>query len=114
MLVRVDADTLTGRSDQPAVMGSTFVSAECARRLLCNAGVIPYRANPNGDVLDIGRKSRTIPPKMHLAMLARDDFECQFPGCSHDMFLQGHHIHEWLRPGKVARSREWKPPLGNR
>ena len=80
-------------------MGSTSVSAECARRLLCNARVIPYRANTNGDVLDIGRKSRTIPPKMNLAMLARDEFRCRFPGCSHSLFLQGHHVHHWGNNG---------------
>jgi 5-methylcytosine-specific restriction endonuclease McrA len=99
MVVRVDADTLIGRSTQPAVMGCTNVSAETARRLLCNAAVIPFRVDSDGDVLDIGHRSRAIPPKMRLAMLARDDFHCRFPGCAHTSFLDGHHVLHWENGG---------------
>ena len=94
-MVRVDADTLLGRSDQPAVMGRTYVPAETARRSLCDCGVIPYRTNDAGDVLDIGRKSQSIPTAMRRAMLARDGFGCRFPGCSHHRFLHGHHVQHW-------------------
>jgi hypothetical protein len=102
MMVRVDADTLIGRTDHPAVTGSTYVSAETARRLLCDCGVVPYRADPDGNVLDIGRKSRTIPPAIRRALFVRDEHQCQFPGCAHRLFTQAHHVHHWEHGGRTS------------
>ena len=102
MMVRVDADTLLGRSDRPTVMNTTFVSAEAARRILCNAAVIPYRTDGNGNVLDIGRKTRVVPVAIERAVLARDEHRCQVPGCHHTRYLNSHHIHHWGRGGPTA------------
>jgi len=54
--------------------------------------------NANGDPLSIGRKTRVIPPSMRRALLARDRC-CQYPGCSHDRYVEGHHIVHWAYGG---------------
>jgi hypothetical protein len=49
VMVHIDATWLNGE-----VQGAG-VSAEISRRLLCDAGVIPVRDDPEGNPLDVGR-----------------------------------------------------------
>ena len=49
----------------------------------------------------IGRRTRTISPSLRRALTLRDH-GCTFPGCTHDRFLQGHHIHHWLHGGATT------------
>jgi hypothetical protein len=74
------------------------VSAETFRRLACDAGLVPAVVDGRGNVLDIGRKTRTIPPAIRRALVIRDR-GCRFPGCTHTRFLQAHHIEHWLHGG---------------
>jgi hypothetical protein len=48
-------------------------------------------------VLDVGRKTRTIPSALRRALLARDR-HCQFPGCTARR-CDGHHIQHWAEGG---------------
>jgi hypothetical protein len=80
----------------------TSGSAETARRILCDCAVTPYRADERGDILDIGRRSRTIPAAIRRAMFARDGNQCRWPNCSHQLFLEGHHVHRWENGGPTA------------
>ena len=41
--------------------GGIHVSAETSRRLSCDASVVVMREGADGTVLDVGRKTRTIP-----------------------------------------------------
>lgn len=38
------------------------------------------------------RNLRTIPPRTRRAVLSRDRYRCQRPGCTHNRFLEVHHI----------------------
>ena len=51
-----------------------------------------------GAVLDVGRKTRTIPPSIRRALLARDQ-GCRFPGCT-ARHCDTHHIEHWLDGGQ--------------
>jgi hypothetical protein len=51
-----------------------------------------------GNVLDIGRKTRIIPPAMSRALAIRDG-GCQFPGCCENRYTEGHHIKHWADGG---------------
>jgi len=51
----------------------------------------------DGEVLDVGRRTRTIPPALRRALQARDR-GCRFPGCG-VRHAQGHHIHHWANGG---------------
>jgi hypothetical protein len=79
----------------------TCVSAETARRLCCDAGIVQLVEDADGNPLSIGRKTRTIPGSMKRALLHRDG-TCRFPGCTNTVFLQGHHIQHWADGGETS------------
>jgi hypothetical protein len=79
---------------------ATYVSAETWQRMACDASRIVMRHAPDGSVLDVGRKTRTIPAAVRRALLARDR-HCQFPGCTARR-CDGHHIHHWADGGPTS------------
>ncbi len=68
------------------------VSAETARRIACNAGKVRM-THRNGEILSVGRKTRTIPPPVRRALKFRDR-GCRFPGCT-SRHCDAHHIRHW-------------------
>ena len=80
--------------------GAMHVSAETSRRLLCDASLVEMREGTNGSVLDIGRKTRTIPPAIRRALSARDG-RCRFPGCTARR-CDAHHITHWADGGATS------------
>lgn len=76
------------------------VSAETSRRLTCDASVVVMRHDQHSDVLDVGRKTRTIPPAIRRALTARDT-RCQFPGCTARR-CDAHHVVHWTDGGVTA------------
>ena len=77
--------------------GAIHVSAETSRRLACDASLVVMRHDGDGNVLDVGRKTRTIPTGIRRALLARDT-RCQFPGCS-SRRCDAHHVVHWADGG---------------
>jgi uncharacterized protein DUF222 len=77
---------------QDALHG-THTSAEASERLSCDASRTWMRRDSEGNVLEVGRRTRTIPPALRRALLHRDQV-CRFPGCGL-RFVQGHHIQHW-------------------
>ena len=53
---------------------------DTARRLACDATVIRLVEGTDGEPLDIGRKTRSIPAAIGRALKARDG-GCRYPGC---------------------------------
>ena len=51
----------------------------------------------DGRVLEVGARTRTIPPALRRALQHRDQ-GCRFPGCG-SRFTQGHHIKHWANGG---------------
>ncbi len=73
------------------------VSAETSRRMSCDAAAVVMRHAPDGAILDVGRKTRTIPPALRRALQARDR-QCRFPGC-HARRCDAHHVRHWADGG---------------
>ena len=102
VVLHVDSDTLSadgpglGRSE---LEDGTRVSAETSRRLSCDASVVPIRHSADGSVLDVGRRTRTIPPSLRRALEARDR-GCRFPGCGL-RFTDAHHVKHWADGGET-------------
>ena len=99
----------TGRTVFPAAAGGQsaleeaggiHVSAETARRLACDAATVTMRHGSAGEVLDVGRRTRTISPALRRALAARDR-HCRFPGCRATR-CDGHHIEHWAQGGATA------------
>lgn len=55
----------------------------------------------HGEPLNIGRKSRLIPPAIQRALRVRGD-DCRFPGCTHKYFIDAHHIKHWADGGEAS------------
>jgi len=77
------------------------ISAETARRVSCDAGLVYWLDSSDGEPLGIGRKSRTIPPAIRRALQRRDG-GCRFPGCINSHFVDAHHIQHWADGGETA------------
>ena len=72
------------------------------RRLSCDAGIIPIVLGSRGEVLDIGRRTRTIPVPIRRALIERDD-GCAFPHCGRPpSWTDAHHITPWSQGGRTA------------
>jgi hypothetical protein len=80
VVVHADAQTLRERSaGRCHVEHGPSVPAESVRRLTCDASVVPVLETEEGEVLDVGRKTRTIPAAIRRALNLRDS-GCCFPG----------------------------------
>ena len=80
--------------------GAVDVSGETSRRLSCDASLVPIRHGADGAALDIGRKTRTVPPSIRRALVARDR-TCRFPGCT-SRRCDAHHVEHWLDGGPTS------------
>ena len=76
------------------------VSAETARRMACDASAVIMPHAADGSILDVGRKTRAIPPALGRALRARDR-GCRFPGCT-GRRCDAHHIDHWADGGRTA------------
>ena len=79
------------------------VSSEALRRVACDCGIVAVAEGEDGEgqALNIGRRSRSIPPALRRALMARDR-GCVFPGCTHTRFVHAHHIKSWLHGGETS------------
>ena len=102
VVLHVSAETLTdNEGDISHIENGQRVSAETSRRLCCDAGVSVLSKDDEGNTLNIGRKTRIIPPAMRRALKARDE-NCRFPGCTHKYYIDGHHIKHWSEGGETS------------
>jgi hypothetical protein len=104
IVVHVDAETL--RNSEPGrceIEHGPSVAAETARRLACESSVVTLLEDAAGEPLNVGRRTRSIPPAMRRALQARDR-GCRFPGCTHQRYVDGHHVRHWAAGGETKLS----------
>ena len=89
-----------GRQAALAEDGGIRVGQETARRIACDAATVTMQHGPDGGVLDVGRRTRTVSPALRRALAARDG-QCRFPGCEARR-CDAHHIHHWADGGQTA------------
>src|SRR5438132_608638 len=90
------------RSSQSVLEEGTHVSAETSQRLACDASRVVMRDDGEGRLLEVGARTRTIPPALRRALDHRDQ-GCRFPGCGL-RFTQGHHLRHWAHGGPTTLS----------
>ncbi|NYJ01138.1 hypothetical protein HNR19_001836 [Nocardioides thalensis] len=95
--------TETGHLDTDGHLPSgDRLSATAVRRLACDAEIIPTVLGTPGQILDIGRTTRTVPTAIWNALVLRDR-HCAFPGCNRlPIACDAHHIHHWADGGTTA------------
>lgn len=102
VIVIVDHDTLVGRIEGAAgvarLADGTMVPGETARRIACDAGLIPAVLRGKSEVLDLGRAQRFASVPQRRALLALW-CTCGFPGCTVPVhWTKAHHLDPW-KPG---------------
>jgi hypothetical protein len=104
VVVHVDASVLADAEapGQSVLEGGTHVSAETSRRLACDASRVVMRHDANGRIVEVGARTRTIPPAIRRALHHRDGGR-RFPGCDLP-FGQGHHLRHWAQGGPTTLS----------
>jgi 5-methylcytosine-specific restriction endonuclease McrA len=104
VVVHVDAAVLAD-PDQPGqsvLEEGPHVPAETSRRLACDASRVVMWHDREGRVVEVGARTRTIPPALRRALQHRDG-RCRFPGCEVRVG-QGHHVHHWAQGGPTTLS----------
>ncbi len=96
-MLHIEADGSSALDDGP------IVAIETARRMACDSSVVHITDTADGDPLNVGRKTRSIPPALRRALRSRDG-GCRFPGCTQRRFVDGHHIHHWADGGETNLS----------
>ena len=104
VVVHVDAPALADpeQPGQSVLEGGAHVSAETSRRLACDASRVVMRHDADGRVVEIGARTRTIPPALRRALHHRDR-GCRFPGCGLPLG-EGHHVRHWAQGGPTTLS----------
>jgi len=104
VVVHVDAAVLAdpAHPGQSVLEEGSHVSAETSRRLACDASRVVMRHDEDGRVVEVGARTRTIPPALRRALQHRDR-GCRFPGC-HVRVGEGHHVRHWAQGGPTTLS----------
>ena len=77
------------------------IALDTVRRIACDSSLVQITEDDAGNPLDIGRKTRAVPPALRRALQSRDG-GCRFPGCSHHRFVDAHHIRHWADGGETS------------
>ena len=104
IVIHVDAETLReGGAGRCEIEDGPSLAIETARRLACDASIIAIVEDEHGEPLNVGRKTRSIPPALHRALRSRDK-GCRFPGCCNTRYVDAHHIQHWAHGGETKLS----------
>jgi hypothetical protein len=102
VVVHVTAETLAdGEPGRSELECGQRLAPDTARRIACDGSLLRITDDAAGNPLDIGRKTRAVPPAMQRALRSRDG-GCRFPGCTHDRFVDAHHIRHWANGGETS------------
>lgn len=66
-------------------------------RLVCDGSIQPVWER-DGVPFSVGRTQRIVPERTRRVVMRRDG-GCRVPGCTHDRFVQIHHIRHWIDGG---------------
>ena len=76
--------------------------AETLRRLACDAR-LSLHVDDHGQTVNVGRRRRTVPPALRLAIERRDGGRCRFPSCTNRRYVHVHHLVHWAHGGETNR-----------
>jgi hypothetical protein len=78
------------------------VSIQAARRICCDAEIIPIVMRGGSQPLDVGRRQRLVTGPLRRALIARDR-GCVAPGCDRPPeWCDAHHLEHWANGGATS------------
>ena len=105
--VGIDWFALCAERGAPGVGGGELpfagpITAETARRLACDAGVVRILTDPAGLPLDVGQEQRCTTTAIRRALELRDG-HCVFTACTAPAaWCDVHHVVHWVRGGPTS------------
>lgn len=100
--VTVDFQILKGELEKLPEIDGVAVDPETLRRITCDAAIIPMVLGSDSEVLDVGRKTRTIPSAVRRSLDHRDG-GCTWRGCTAPAsWTDAHHIIHWVDGGETS------------
>ena len=106
LLIHTYPDPDSSDSDIGSDLGSGLLetgdslSAETVQRLACDGATVVVKRGADGEVLDVGRRTRRVNRALGRALEVRDPC-CRFPGCARRAMLDAHHVRAWSEGGKT-------------
>ena len=79
------------------------LALDTVRRLGCDGTIVGIVEGYDGEPLNVGRKTRSIPLPLKRVLRSRDG-GCRFPGCDRTRFIEGHHVKHWADGGETKLS----------
>ncbi|WP_309648302.1 DUF222 domain-containing protein [Nocardioides sp.] len=102
VVVTMDHEALMGGLEAAQLDTGTMISPGLARRLACQAGVIPVVLGGDSQVLDVGRRRRFHSETQRIALGVRDG-GCTTVGCDRAAsWCEAHHEVPWSRGGGTS------------
>ena len=99
VVVTMTLETLTGGLAAATLDTGDRIAAHTARRLACEASIIPVVLDGRREVLDQGRRKRLFTRAQRIALATRDK-GCTAAGChTAAWFCHAHHDHPWATGG---------------
>lgn len=95
IVVTIDAATLATGIGEATLDTGGVISASEARRLACNAGLLPVVLDGPSKILDLAMSQRLFDRYQRIALATRDK-GCIWPGCDRPpAWCEAHHIKAW-------------------
>ena len=73
-----------------------------ARHIACDADLTEFIQDARGNLLNYERRRRIVPARLLRALKLRDHNRCRFPGCSHQRYVEAHHVRHWIDGGETC------------
>jgi hypothetical protein len=101
LTVFVDAHDAAATNGEAGVVvaAGPRVGPDTVEAILCDGIIEVTGRTEDGTPVNMGRRSRTIPPRLRRFILARDGAVCTIEGCISRYRLQPHHITPWSKGG---------------
>jgi hypothetical protein len=99
LTITLDYQLLADRVGAATLEDGSTLPAATARRLACDAQLIPMVLGGDSVPLDVAREHRLVRPQQRNALIARDK-GCAFPSCQLPArWTDAHHIKSWANGG---------------
>jgi hypothetical protein len=99
VVTTISLENLTTGLGTATVQGGGTITAAAARRMACDANIIPAVLGGDSEIVDFGRTRRLVSPGLRKILNLRDG-GCLFPGCDRPPAdCDGHHRKHWTKNG---------------
>lgn len=103
VVVTIALESLSGRLGRRCELEDAgTITPEVARRWACDANVSRVITDARSEPLDVGRRTRVVPPPLRRAVAVRDR-GCAFPSCDRPPgWCDAHHVRHWADGGETT------------